>query len=79
MNVRKGLWPMDDPIILLVAVGVLILIFGQAYVWWRRTEKRRAEGTLGEPLRPTRGVWLTIAGVIALVVIFVVVVPLLEG
>jgi hypothetical protein len=69
----------DNPIILLVAAGVLLLVFGQAVVWWRGVQKRRAAGTLGEPVRPTRGVWITIAGVAVFFVVFVVVVPLLDG
>ena len=70
---------MGNPIILVVAAGVLILMFGEAYVLWRGIEKRRADGTLGKPVRPTRGIWITIAAVAIAVVVFVVVIPLLEG
>jgi ABC-type Fe3+ transport system permease subunit len=69
---------MDNPIILVVVVVVLILILGQAYLWRRRIEKRKADGTLGKPVRLTRGVWIVIAVVVLLFVLFVVVVPLLE-
>ena len=69
---------MDNPIILVVVAVVLILIFGQAYVWRRGVEKRKADGSLGKPVRLTRGVWIVIAVVAAFFVVFVVVVPLLE-
>lgn len=70
---------MDNPIIFVVAVVVLILIFGQAYLWRRGVEKRRADGALGKPVRLTRGAWIVIVFVAVFFVVFVVVVPLLEG
>jgi ABC-type Fe3+ transport system permease subunit len=69
----------DTPIIFVVAAVVLILIFGQAYVWRRGVEKRRADGSHGKPMRLTRGAWIVIVFVAVFFGIFVVVVPLLEG
>jgi hypothetical protein len=76
---RNGRQLVDNPIILLVAVVVLIVIFGQAYVWWRAIEKRRADGTLGKPVRLTRGAWIALAFVAVFLVIIVVAIPLLDS
>jgi dolichyl-phosphate-mannose--protein O-mannosyl transferase len=69
----------DTPITFVVAAVVLILIFGQAYVWRRGVEKRRADGSLGKPTRLTHGAWIVIVFVAVFFGIFVVVMPLLEG
>ncbi|MBX0301830.1 hypothetical protein K2F54_17840 [Cryobacterium sp. 1639] len=70
---------MDDPIIFIVAIVVLIVIFGQAYIWWRAVEKRKADGTLGDRPRLTRGAWIALAGVAVFLIVILVAAALLNG
>jgi ABC-type Fe3+ transport system permease subunit len=68
----------DNPLILVVAVVVLIVMFVEAYVM-RRGVETQGRWRSRKPVRLTRGAWIALAFVAVFVVIAVVVMPLLEG